>query len=110
MAGGPASTSAASGGGFRLVPVLALSCAVSVALGIALVLVSIERTELGYTVRKLEGEVKSRESHANAQEVERGRLLSPYVLERKAEQFGMRAALPGQIRRMDAPTPGKKPR
>jgi hypothetical protein len=92
-----------SGAG-RLVPALVLSCAVNVALGLGLVLVSIERTELGYSMRKLEGLVKVRADHANELEVERGRLLSPYALEQKAAQFGMRAARPGQIRRMDGAT------
>ena len=90
------------GGG--LVPFLVLSCALNVALGLGLVLVSIERTEMGYSIRELEGAVKIRTDHANELEVERERLLSPYVLERKAAEFGMRAAKPGQIRRMDGAT------
>lgn len=84
-----------------MVPVLVLSCALNVALGLGLVLVSIERTELGYGIRKLEGQVKTRIVHMNDLDVERGRLVSPYVLERKAAQLGMRAAKPGQIRRME---------
>jgi hypothetical protein len=103
MAGGPADTAAVKGGQPGLVPYLVLSCAFSVALGLGLVLVSIERTEPGYSVRRLEGEVKTRASHATDLEVERGRLLSPYALERKAEKLGMRAAQPGQARRMDNP-------
>ena len=87
-----------------LVPILVLSCAVNVALGLGLVLISIERTELGYAARKLEGMVKAKSDHANELEVERGRLLSPYVLEQKAAELGMRAARPGQIRRMDGAT------
>lgn len=87
-------------GGDNLVPALVLSCALNVALGLGLVLVSIERSELGYGVRRLEGEVKARLSHATDLEVERGRLLSPYALEKKAAELGMRAARPGQIRRM----------
>ena len=91
-------------GSGKLIPVFVLSCAVNVALGLGLVLVSIERTELGYSMRKLEGMVKVRADHASELEVERGRLLSPYILERKAAEFGMRAAKPGQIRRMDGAT------
>ena len=91
-------------GSGKLIPVFVLSCAINVALGLGLVLVSIERTELGYSMRKLEGMVKVRADHASELEVERGRLLSPYVLERKAAEFGMRAAKPGQIRRMDGAT------
>ena len=87
-----------------LVPILVLSCAVNVALGLGLVLISIERTELGYAARQLEGKVKVRADHAAELEVERGRLLSPYALEQKAAEFGMRAAKPGQIRRVDGAT------
>ena len=85
----------------RLVPLLIVSCAVNVALGLGMVLISIERTELGYGMRRLEGMAKERVDHANELEVERGRLLSPYALEQKALEFGMRPAKPGQIRRMD---------
>ena len=87
-----------------VVPMLVLSCAINVALGLGLVLISIERTELAYGLRQLESAVKTRSDHANDLEVERGRLLSPYLLEKKAAEFGMRAAQQGQIRRMgDAP-------
>ena len=34
-------------------------------------------------------------------EVERERLLSPYELRRRAEEFGMREPKPGQVRRME---------
>ena len=34
-------------------------------------------------------------------EVERERLLSPYELRRRAEEFGMREPRPGQVRRME---------
>lgn len=79
---------------------MVLSCAVNAALGLGLVVVSIDRTDIGYNARTLEGRLKERAAHVSALEVERGRLLSPYVLEQKAAQFGMRAARPGQIRRM----------
>lgn len=93
-----------------LVPLLVLSCAFNVALCLGLVLVSIERTELGYGVRRLEGQEKARSVHMHELEVERGRLLSPYALEKKAAGFGMRAAKPGQIRRMDGAAPDALPR
>lgn len=110
MAGNTVQNIGKKTGGARLVPYLVVSCAVNVALGLALVLVSIERTELGYGVRRLEGEVKARVDHANKLEVERGRLLSPYALEKKAVEFGMRAARPGQIRRMGNATRDTLPR
>ena len=94
----------------RLVPALILSCAINVALGLGLVLVSIERTELGYGVRRLEGMVRTRTDHSYELEVERSRLLSPYILEQKAAKLGMRAAKPGQIRRMGNATLETLPR
>lgn len=100
-------TTADAGG---LVPLLILSCAVNVALGLGLVLVSIERTELGYALRRLEGAAKTRGDLYGELEVERGRLLSPYVLEKKAAELGMRAAKQGQIRRMDGFSPETPPR
>lgn len=93
-----------------LVPILVVSCVINVVLGLALVLVSIDKTELGYEVRKLEGQVKAREDHMTELEVERGRLLSPYVLEKKAAELGMGAAKPGQIRRMGNATLETLPR
>jgi hypothetical protein len=93
-----------------MVPVFVLSCALNVALGLGLVLVSIERTEIGYGIRKLEGQMKARTVHMNDLDVECGRLLSPYVLERKAAALGMRAARPGQIRRMEGATLDTLPR
>ena len=93
-----------------LVPALVISCAVNVALGLGLVLASIERTELGYNVRQLEGTLKTRSDLVNELEVERGRLLSPYTLEKKAAELGMRTARPGQIRRMEGATLDTLPR
>ena len=87
-----------------LIPLLVFSCAITVGLGLGLVLISIERTELAYSMRKLEGMITVRTDHTNELEVERGRLLSPYALEQKAAEFGMRIARPGQIRRMDGAT------
>ena len=86
--------------GRRFIPLLVFSCAINVAVGLVLVLASIERTEFGYTVRKLEGIARERAARASELEVERERLLSPYLLERRAAELGMRAARPGQIRRM----------
>ena len=96
--------------GPSLVPWLVISCAVNLAMGLGLVLVSIERTELSYAVRKLEGMVKVREDHTTELEVERGRLVSPYVLEKKATELGMGPAKPGQIRRMGNATLETLPR
>ncbi len=86
------------GGG--LVLTLILSCITALALGLAMVLISIDRTELGYGVQRLKSEVRTRTTHNAQLEVERERLLSPYVLGKKAAALGMREARPGQTRRM----------
>jgi uncharacterized membrane protein YccC len=77
-----------------------LSVGTALALGLALVWINIERTNLGYTVRRLTGQEESRFAHAMQLEVERDRLLSPYVLHQKAAELGMQPAKPGQNRRM----------
>ncbi len=97
-----------SGGG--LVLVLILSCITAVALGLAMVLIGIDRTELGYNVQRLKIELQTRTNHNTKLEVERERLLSPYVLGKKAVEMGMRDARPGQTRRMDNGTLETVPR
>ncbi len=89
---------------------LALSVATGLALGLALVWVNIERTNIGYGVRRLQGELDGRLAHTTKLEVERDRLLSPYALDRKAKELGMRPAKSGQNRRMDNGTLQTLPR
>lgn len=99
-----------SSAGSGWVLALVLSIATGLALGLALVWVNIERTNLGYGVRRLKGEMESRQVHTTKLEVERDRLLSPYVLDRKAKELGMRPAKAGQNRRMDNGTLQTLPR
>ena len=70
-----------------------ISLLLSLLMGLALVWLSIERTDKAYSVLKTK------------LEVERDRLLAPHVLRRKAIQLGMSEAKPGQIRRMPDPGP-----
>ena len=70
-----------------------ISLLLSLLMGLALVWLSIERTDKAYSIRQLRNEV------------ERDRLLAPHVLRRKAIQLGMSEAKPGQIRRMPDPGP-----
>ena len=82
-----------------------ISLLLSLLMGLALVWLSIERTDKAYSIRQLRNEVEQRAVLKTKLEVERDRLLAPHVLRRKAIQLGMSAAKPGQIRRMPAPGP-----
>ena len=93
-----------------LVLALIISCVTSVALGLVLAWVSIERTALGYSTHKLQGDFDSRNTHVTQLEIERDRLISPYILERKAKELGMKKGLAGQIRRMGNGTLESLPR
>ncbi len=84
---------------------LVLSIVTAMALGLVLVWLAIHRTDLGYDLPRLRSEAESRERYQAKLEVERERLLSPYILEAKARELGLRDARPGQIRRLD--TSGK---
>ena len=83
-----------------------ISLLLSLLMGLALVWLSIERTDKAYSIRQLRNEVEQRAVLKTKLEVERDRLLAPHVLRRKAIQLGMSEAKPGQIRRM--PDPGQK--
>lgn len=96
-----------SSGGWLLA--LILSLLLSLFTGLALVWLSIERTDKAYTIRQLRNDVEQRAVLKTKLEVERDRLLAPSVLGRKAVQLGMTEARPGQIRRMvDPVTPENK--
>ncbi len=82
---------------------LFLSLLFSLFMGLTLVWVSIERTDMAYTIRQLHNQLDERLVLRTKLEVERDRLLSPYILGRKAVDLGMREARPGQIRRMPDP-------
>ena len=64
----------------------------------------------GQRYERVESVERQRSSHTTELEVERGRLLSPYLLEKKAAELGMRAARQGQIRRMGNATLETLPR
>ena len=80
-----------------------ISLLLSLLMGLALVWLSIERTDKAYSI--LRNEVEQRAVLKTKLEVERDRLLAPHVLRRKAIQLGMSEAKPGQIRRMPDPGP-----
>lgn len=79
---------------------LILSLLFSMIMGLALIWMSIDRNDRAYSIRQLQQEVSAAAAHVAKLEVERDSLLSPYELQRKAEQLGMGMADPGQIRRL----------
>lgn len=87
-----------------------ISLLLSLLMGLALVWISIERTDKAYTIRQLKSEVDQRAVLKIKLEVERDRLLAPHVLRRKAVQLGMAEARAGQIRRMPDPGPESEAR
>jgi cell division protein FtsL len=69
-------------------------------LGLALVWCNIERLDMAYEIKRLEGAVDmGRELNAKL-EVERDNLLSPYRLTSKARELGLRPAGQGEIRKL----------
>lgn len=70
-------------------------------MGLILVWSGIERTDTTYFINIAQNEARERQIlHAKLQ-VERERLVSPYELRKRAEQFGMREPRPGQVRRLE---------
>lgn len=70
-------------------------------LGLVLVWGGIERTDTTYFINIAQNEVRERQAWHAKLEVEKERLLSPYELRKKAENFGLHEPLQGQIRRME---------
>lgn len=72
-----------------------------VVMGLILVWSNIERMDTKYLINRAQNELNERRAHRAKLEVERERLLSPYELKRKAQEFGMREATADQVRRLD---------
>ena len=88
------------GRGWLLFLVLGLlACMV---MGLVLVWSNIERMDTTYFINIAQNTMRERRALRAKLEVERERLLSPYELRRRAEEFSMREPKPGQIRRMEA--------
>ena len=71
-------------------------------MGLVLVWSNIERMDTTYFINIAQNTMRERRVLRAKLEVERERLLSPYELRRRAEEFSMREPKPGQIRRMEA--------
>ncbi|MDR2726950.1 MAG: hypothetical protein LBC10_03035 [Deltaproteobacteria bacterium] len=87
-------------GGSGWLLALVLSILTSLILGLTLVWLSIENTDMTYSIGQLQTSVSERNALRAKLEVERDRLLAPYELGRAALTLGMREAVPGQIRRL----------
>lgn len=79
---------------------LVVSLLINFGLGLTMVWVNTQRTNLAYRLQKAQHEYSAAAAYTAKLEIERDRLLSPYYLERKARELGMRNAQPGQIRRL----------
>lgn len=84
---------------------LTFSILLSIGMGLGLVWISIEHTDLAYTIKQLQNELNSRIAFKNKLEVERERLLAPFELKQRAEKVGMHEADSKQIRRLLFPQP-----
>ncbi len=79
---------------------IAVSLVITAALAPLAIWISIEKNEILYTARKLQNELDMKLELTAKLEVEHGRLLSPYELEKKADEIGMGIASSGQVRRL----------
>ena len=70
-------------------------------MGLIQVWSGIERTDLTYFINIVQNEMREKQALHAKLEVERERLLSPYLLRQKAEEFGMHEPAPGQVRRLE---------
>lgn len=73
-----------------------------VVMGLIQVWSNIERMDTTYFINIAQTKLNERRALRAKLEVERERLLSPYELKRKAQEFGMREAAATQVRRLQA--------
>lgn len=71
-------------------------------MGLALVWSGIEKTDTSYFISVVKSDVREKEALRAKLSVERERLLSPFELRQRANKFGMREPISGQIRRMES--------
>lgn len=72
-----------------------------IVMGLIMVWSNIERMDTTYFINIAQNTLNERRAFRAKLEVERERLLSPYELKRKAQEFGMREATANQVRRLD---------
>ena len=71
-----------------------------IVMGLIMVWSNIERMDTTYFINIAKDKLKERQTLHSKLEVEYGRLISPYELKRKAQEFGMREASTTQVRRL----------
>ena len=86
--------------GRRWMLITSVSGVVTVALGLTLAWLNIERTDLAYGLKSLQSQAKDLEDHAAKLQVERDNLLAPYRMEKMAKELGLGDAKSGQVRRV----------
>ena len=79
---------------------LIISLLLSFSAGLFLIWMSINRTDLAYEIHKIQKDFSNGQGHIVKLEVERDSLLSPYELDKKAQNLGLSIADPGQVRRL----------
>lgn len=79
---------------------LIISLLFSFSVGLFLIWMSIDRNSLAYNIHQLQQELSSGRGHIVKLEVERDSYLSPYILDKKAQEIGLSIANPGQVRRL----------
>ncbi|MDO5536385.1 MAG: hypothetical protein Q4F72_02490 [Desulfovibrionaceae bacterium] len=68
---------------------------------LTIVWVNIERMDINYAIKVEKSRLREKQELHDKLKVERDRLLSPYELRIKAQKYGMKQPVPGQIRRLD---------
>ncbi len=79
---------------------IAVSLVITASLAPLAIWISIEKNEILFTARKLQNELDQKLELTAKLEVEHTSLLSPYELEKKADEIGMGIANSGQVRRL----------
>lgn len=69
-------------------------------LGLGLVLVNIERVDLGYKMKQVSLSIARRQELLSRLEVERNNLVAPVRLRREGKKLGLREPGPGQVRKL----------
>ena len=82
---------------------LIISLLFTMTLGVGMVWVSIDRSDLAFHISQSQRDLASRIALHHKLEIERDRLLALGDLRHKAERMGMTAAQPWQIRRLPSP-------
>ncbi|MFW5734899.1 MAG: hypothetical protein ACOCWR_07560 [Oceanidesulfovibrio sp.] len=75
-----------------------LAAGVALVLGIAVVWVNIERLDTAYRLELLEKNLADMTDLRAKLQLERDNLTSPYRLRKKAQEYGLGPAKPGQLR------------